>query len=146
MFREGGPFIATSLVRTDVTGAAAKELIGEIKRFPSEPSTDAELKMAKDASVQSLPGQFETTDSIAGSVSTIYLYDRPLDYYAALPAKYRVVSAADVARVAKEDIHPDHLIVVAAGDRAKIETQLKDAKLGPVEVRDIHGGMVTYKK
>jgi len=146
MFREGGPFIAGSLVRTDVTGPAAKEMIGEIKRFPTEPSTDAELKMAKDASVQSLPGQFETTDSIAGSVGSIYLYDRPLDYYAALPAKYRAVSAADVARVAKEDLHPDHLIIVAAGDRAKIESQLKDANLGPVEVRDINGAPVADKK
>jgi len=146
MYRDGGPFIAGSLVRTDVTGPAAKEMIGEIKRFPAEPSTDAELKMAKDASVQSLPGQFETTDSIAGSVASIYLYDRPLDYYAALPAKYRAVTAADVARVAKEDLHPDQLIIVAAGDRAKIETQLKDASLGPVEVRDINGALVTDKK
>ncbi len=145
-YREGGPFIASSLVRTDVTGAAAKELIGEIKRFPAEPSTEAELNMAKDASVQSLPGQFETTDSIAGSVSSIFLYDRPLEYYAALPAKYRAVSAADVARVAKEDIHPGQLIIVAAGDRAKIEPQLKDANLGPVEVRDINGALVTDKK
>ena len=141
-FREGGPFIASSLVRTDVTGPAAKELLGEIRRFPVEPSTEPELRMAKDSSIQSLPGQFETTSSIAGSMGSIFLYDRPLDYYATLPAKYRAVSATDVARVAKEDLHPGNLIIVAAGDRAKIEKQLKDADLGPVEVRDINGKLI----
>jgi len=145
-YRSGGPFYAGGLVRTDVTGPAAKELMGEITRFPSAPSTEAELKEAKDARVQSLPGQFETTDSIAGSMGSIFLYDRPLDYYATLPAKYRAVTADDVARVAKEDLHPGHLIIVAAGDRAKIEQQLKDANLGPVEVRDINGALVKDKK
>ena len=145
-YRGIGPFQAGGLVRTDVTGAAAKELMGEIKRFPSTPPTDAELNEAKVARIQSLPGQFETSSAIAGSIGSIFLYERPLDYYAALPAKYRSVTAADVARVAKEDVHPDELIIVAAGDRAKIEPQLKDAGLGPVEVRDIHGTLVTDAK
>jgi len=146
LYREGGPFVAGGLVRTDVTGPAAKELMFEIKRFPDNPPTEEELKQAKDARIQSLPGQFETTASIAGSMGGIFLYNRPLTYYATLPEKYRSVTAEGVARVAKEDIHPDALIIVAAGDRAKIEKQLKDADLGPVEVRDLQGNLVTDKK
>jgi zinc protease len=145
-YRSAGPFQAGGLVRTDVTGAAAKELMGEIRRFPTTPPTDAELNEAKVARIQSLPGQFETTYAIAGSMGSLFLYDRPLDYYATLAAKYRAVTSADVARVAKEYVHPDELIVVAAGDRAKIEPQLKDAGLGPVEVRDIHATLVTDAK
>jgi zinc protease len=145
-YRDGGPFQAGGLVRTDVTGPAAKELMSEITRFPDNPPTETELKEAKDARIQSLPGAFETTGAIAGSMGSIFLYNRPLDYYATLPEKYRSVTSADVARVAKQDLHPGHLIIVAAGDRAKIETQLKDANLGPVEVRDINGAVVTDKK
>jgi zinc protease len=146
LYRGGGPFLAGGLVRTDVTGPAAKELMTEIRRFPSTPPTEAELNEAKTARIQSLPGQFETTGSIASSMGSIFLYDRPLDYYATLPEKYRSVTAADVERVAKEDVHPDELIIVAAGDRTKIEPQLKDAGLGPVEVRDINGKLVTDAK
>ena len=72
----------------------------------------------------------------------IFLLDRPLDYYATLGDRYRAVTSADVAKVAKENVHPDQLIIVAAGDRAKIEQPLKDAGLGPVEVRDINGAIV----
>jgi zinc protease len=145
-YRSGGLFVAGGLVKTDVTGPAATQLIYEIKRFPDNPPTEAELNEAKVARVQSLPGQFETTGAIAGSMTSIFLYDRPLDYYATLPAKYAAVTAADVQRVAKEDVHPDQLIIVAAGDRAKIEPELKETKLGPVEVRDIQGKLVTDEK
>ena len=145
-YRMGGNFAAGGLVRTDITGPAAKELMYEIKRFPTTPPTEVELTAAKDARVQSLPGLFETDGAIAGSIGGIFLYNRPLDYFATLPAKYRAVTSADVERVAKQDIHPDQLIIVAAGDRAKIEPQLKEADLGSVEVRDINGKLVTDAK
>ena len=51
--------------------------------------------MARDASVQSIPAQFETTSATAAAVSTIFIYNRPLDYYAKLPDAYRKVTPAD---------------------------------------------------
>ncbi len=142
-YRSGGQFVAGGLVRTDVTAPAAKELMGEITRFPTSLPTETELNASKDALVQSLPGVFETTSAATGAMQSIFLYDRPLDYYAKLPERYRAVTADDVGRVAKEDLHPNQLIIVAAGDRSKIEPGLKDAGLGPVEVRDINGDLVT---
>jgi zinc protease len=50
-----------------------------------------------------------------------------------------------MARVAQQYLHPDQVILVTAGDRSKIEASLKDAGLGPVEVRDIEGKLVTDK-
>jgi zinc protease len=134
-YREGGTFIAGGLVRTDITGPAAKELLYEIQRFPANPPTADELKQAKDARIQSIPSLFETTAATATAISGIYVYNRPLDYYSMLPDKYRSVTAADVTRVAKDDVHPDNLIIVAVGDRSKIEAGLKETNLGPIEVR-----------
>lgn len=142
-FRAGGQFLAGGLVRTDVTAPAAKELMTEIRNFPSQPPTPEELNSAKTASIQSLPGSFETVGATANAMGSIFLYDRPLDYYATLPGKYAAVTADDVTRVVKADLHPDQLTIVAAGDRTKIEPGLKDAGLGPVEVRDINGAVVT---
>ncbi len=140
---DGGMFVAGGLVRTDVTAPAAKELMGEIRNFPAKPSTTDELAEAKEASVRSLPGRFETTSSIVRATDSIFLYGRPLDYYTKLPAKYQAVTQADIARVAQQYLHPDELVIVAAGDRTKIEPALKDAGLGSVEVRDINGKLVS---
>ncbi len=141
-YREGGPFIASSLVRTDITGLAAKEMMHEISTFAGNPPNEAELKMAKDASIRSIPGQFETTGATAGALQGIFLYNRSLDYYSTLPARYEAVTAADVARVAKEDVHPDHMVILVVGDRAKIEPQMKEVNLGPIEIRDGQGALV----
>ena len=142
VYREGGAFQAGGLVRTDVTAPAAKELMGEIRNFPTKPSTPEELAAAKEALIRSLPGSFETTGSITGALSSIFLYNRPLDYYAKLPAKYEAITGADISRAAQQYLHPDQLIIVTAGDRSKIEPGLKDAGLGTVEVRDITGKLV----
>jgi zinc protease len=145
-YRDGGDFYSGGLVRTDVTAAAAKELMTEIRNFPSHPSTPEELAAAKEASVRSLPGQFETTAATARAIDSIFVYNHPLDYYAVLPSKYESVTEADIERDAQQYVHPDQLILVAAGDRAKIELGLKDANLGPIEVRDIEGNLVTDSK
>jgi zinc protease len=145
-YRDGGLFQAGGLVRTDVTAPAAKELMGELQKFAAKPSSAEELAAAKEASVRSLPGRFETTSAVVRAMNGVFLYGRPLDYYAKLPIKYQAVTEADIARAAQEYLHSDQLVIVTAGDRAKIEPALKDAGLGPVEVRDIGGALVQDQK
>ena len=141
-YREGGAFYAGGLIKTDVTAPATQQLMLELKRIQSEPPSQAEVKEAKIARVQSLPGQFETTNATANAMAAIFLYKRPLDYYATLPAAYLAVTPLDVERVAKSDIHPDHLIIVAVGDRAKIEPALKELNLAPIELVDATGNPI----
>jgi zinc protease len=145
-YLDGGMFVAGGLVRTDVTAPAAKEMMKEIREFPTKPSTAEELAQAKEASIRGLPGQFETASSVVRAIDSIFVDGRSLDYFTNLPAKYEAVTEADIARVAQKYIHPDQLVIVTAGDRAKIEPGLKDAGLGPVEVRDISGKLVTDQK
>ena len=141
-YRQGGNFAAGGLVRTNITGEAAKELLYEIQRFPSAPPSEAELKAAKDARIQSIPAQFETSAATAAAIASLYITNRPLDYYSTLPDRYKSVTAADVTRVAKDDVHPDNLIILAVGDRAVIEPGLKADNLGPIEVRTPTGELV----
>ena len=61
-------------------------MMGEIRNFPSKPSTAEELAAAKEASMRSLPGRFETTGAVARALDEIFLNDRALDYFANLPA------------------------------------------------------------
>jgi hypothetical protein len=47
--------------------------------------------------------------------------------------------------MASKYIHPESSVVVGAGDRAKIEEQLKKLSIGTVEVRDYEGNPVIEK-
>jgi zinc protease len=140
--RDGGPFFTGGQVRTDVTAPAARELFAELERIHTDPATPAELKLAKDFSLHSLPGRFETAGDQTAQMAELFVYGLPNDYFQKLPASFEAVTPEAVAKAAHDYIHPDNLILVAVGDRSKIEADLEKLNLGPIEVRDESGELV----
>jgi zinc protease len=137
--RAPGPFIAVAGVRTDVTAPAVRETFNEIERIRRTVLTADELTMAKNAFSLSLAGRFETTGQTAQTVGELFVYDLPLNYYQLLPAKIDAVNATEVQRVAELYLRPEAMVVVAAGDKAKIEPELKKLNLAPISYRDYEG-------
>jgi zinc protease len=140
--RFGGPLYAGAQVRTDVTAPAAKELFSELDRITTDPPTAAELKLAQDSQMRSIPGQFETAKGTSRRMGQLFVYKLPDNYYATLPAELAQVKPQQVTQAAVDHIHPKQMIVVAVGDRAKIEPGLKELNLGPLEYRDASGNPV----
>jgi zinc protease len=132
-YRGTGPFIAGAQVRSDVTAPAAEQLFKELDGIHSRPLTDAELRLAKDSIIRSLPGNFESADSVNGQLADLWTFNLPIDYYTKLPAEIEGVTSADAQKAAAKYVRPENLLVIAVGDKAKIESGLKDLKLGPVE-------------
>lgn len=140
--RFGGPLYAGAQVRTDVTAPAAKELFSELERITTDPPTAAELKLARDSQMRSIPGEFETAKGTSQRMAGLFVYKLPDDYYATLSQRFAAVTPQQVTQAAIDHIHPKQMIVVAVGDRAKIEPGLKDLNLGPIEYRDAMGNPV----
>ena len=132
--RAVGPFLAGGAIRTDVTAPAVHELFKELARIREAELTADELQKAKDSFSKSLVGMFETTSDTASTIGGQFVFGLPLDYYRNLPAQIDKVTAADALRVAKQYINPNATVIVAVGDRAKIEPELKKLDLGPVNV------------
>ncbi len=140
--RVPGPFFIAAGVRTDATAPAISEIFKEVDRMQQEPITAQELALAKDSIARSLPGMFETTASTANSIGSLFVYGLPLDYYRDFPAKVDSVDASDVQQMAKEYLRPRRMVVVAVGDRAKIEPELKKLDLGATELRNFEGNVL----
>ncbi|HEY7055057.1 MAG TPA: hypothetical protein VH458_00965, partial [Vicinamibacterales bacterium] len=70
----------------------------------------------------------------ATSLSLLYVYGLPDDFYATYRDRVRAVTPADVKRVADKYIVPDKLTVVVIGDRKTIEAGMRALNLGPVSV------------
>jgi zinc protease len=135
VFRRGaGPFLAGGGVRTDVTAPAVVEILKEVRGMTEKPLSDDELKLSKDALARSVPANFETSDSAARSFAGLYVYDLGLDYYAKYPERTDAVSSEQALAAARKYLQPDKLIVIAVGDRAKIEPALNRLNPGAVEV------------
>jgi zinc protease len=136
--RAAGHFQVGSGVRTDVTGPAVTEILNELKGVLDKPLSGEELTIAKDGLSNSLPGAFETTLNAVQNYSNVFTYDLGLDYYANYAEQVRAVTLAQTAAAAQKYIVPNRMVIVAVGDRAKIEPELKKLNM-PIEYRDREG-------
>ena len=121
------------------------EIMKEVRAIREHPLTAAELETARNAQVLSLPGHFDTIEGISASLAGLFAYDLPLDYYSTLAQQFAAVTAEQVQAVAQKYLVPEKLVVVAVGDRKKIEPQLRKLKLGPIEVRDTDGTLPQFR-
>lgn len=133
-YRRGvGPFISGGGMRTDSTAPAAAEIFKEIERIRQSEVTADELKRSKDSFSKSLVGNFDGAESVSSTIGLQFVFGLPLAYYRDLPARIEKVTAADALSVAKQYLHPEQMMVVAVGDRAKIEPGFKALNVGEVK-------------
>jgi zinc protease len=137
--RAAGPFQVASGVRTDVTGPAVTEIFKEVRGMVDRPVSDDELKKAKDSLSNSLPGAFESSANAVSNFSNVFIYDLGLDYYTRYAEQVNAVTPDQTLAVARKYLVPGSMVVVAVGDKAKIEPQLKKLNLGAMETRDTEG-------
>jgi zinc protease len=111
------------------------EVLKEIRRMADAPMSADELTLARDSIVRGLPSDFETGGSTVSTLTGLFVYNLGLDYYTRFPAAINAVTAEQAQAAARRYLDPSKLIVVAVGDRAKIEGGLGRLNLGAVEVR-----------
>jgi zinc protease len=110
-------------------------MMKEVDGMKEKPVTDQELKLAKESIARSLPALFETSESTAGTVANLFLFDQAPDYYQSLPERLNGMTAAEVFDATRRHLSPENMRIIAVGDRAKIDGQIKALKLGPVTYR-----------
>jgi zinc protease len=136
------PFVAVAPVQTDKTKESVAEVLKELRGIRGEkPVSAEELRTAQDSLVLTLPGEWETSGAVAGSLAEIVRFGFDDRYYDGYSAKVRAVTLADVADAARV-VQPDRLVWVVAGDRAKIEAGLRELALGEVKGIDADGNVL----
>jgi zinc protease len=137
--RAPGPFQVGSGIRTDVTGPAIQEIFKEIRGMVAGPLSQDELQKAKDALSNSLPSAFESSANAVNNFANVFIYDLGLDYYTQYAQQVNAVTSQQALDVARKYLVPENMVVVAVGDRVRIEPELRRLNLGTIEVRDAEG-------
>jgi zinc protease len=139
-----GPFVASASVKADTTSASVAELFKEERAIEDGLVSPEELAGAKQSLELALPARFESVDSLTQALADLVVYDLPADEYSTRPARIEKVTAEDVRKAAKAHLHSNRVRVIVVGDRAKLEPTFEPLHLGPVEVRDAYGDLVTH--
>lgn len=129
--RGAGPFVVSTAVRSDVTAAAAANVVSEIDRLRAEPVSADELSLATSYLGGVFPIKYETTDAIARALGALVVYGLPLDYFDRYRDQIRGVTRDDVLAVAQRHLHPGALQLVVVGDPA-VREALAGMAFGPL--------------
>jgi zinc protease len=136
--RQGaGPFTAQAGVVTAKTDSSLVEFFHELNRIRTEPIPAEELEKAKRYVALGFPQSLETTQDVAGNLSSLVTYGIDPSFLGSYVRNVMAVSADDVKRAADQYVRPGNAVVVVVGDRAQIEAGIRALNLGPVEIKDV---------
>jgi zinc protease len=133
--RDGGLFSIGAAVPPQQARAAVEGIRENLRALQARPPAPAELERAKRVLVQTLPLTFETRANWAGQWLVAQFYGLPADFFRSNRQRMGAVTAADVQRAARLDLHPDRLMIVAAGPGVAVGKALEG--LGPLEVVEV---------
>lgn len=134
------PFITIAPVQTDKTREAMAEMDKEFRDIVgNRPVTPDELAKIQANETLSLPGSRETLNSVGQSIIDLVQFGLPDDYYQTYAGKVRALKPSDVDAAAQEVVHPDNMVWVVVGDRAKIEAGVRQLNLGEVQFLNAEG-------
>jgi zinc protease len=136
-------FLAFAPVQTDKTNESLAEMNKELHAFAAaKPVTDTELQAAVSNRTMSLPGSRESLRSVVSAVQEMVEFGYPDDYFDTYAAKVRNLRTADIQDAARSVLHPDNLIWIVVGDRAKVESGIRELNIGEMHLIDADGNAV----
>jgi zinc protease len=127
-------------VRSEVTGAAMREIISELDAVSGDrPLTEEEVVIARDAESNTFPESFETPGRIAAALAQMAIFRLPDDYFAHFVDRLDATSPAEVAQAMSLLIERQAVVVLVVGDRQVIEPKLKEAGFKTIVFVDTDG-------
>jgi zinc protease len=128
-----GPFVVDTAVATESTGAAVREVLGELRRIREEPVEPDELSETLSYMIGVYPYTLQTMGDVAKRLEILSVYGLPDDYYDTYVDRLAAVTREDLLAAAQQHLHPDHIAIVAVGPADVLVPQLEG--LGEVTVR-----------
>jgi zinc protease len=86
-----------------------------------------------------LPGRFETSSAVLGSIASSARYGRDLDYASTLTDRYQALELDDLRDAAEDIINPDALVWIIVGDLAQIREQVEALDIAELEIWNENG-------
>jgi zinc protease len=137
--RQAGPFAVSTAVRSDITDAAAHEVLLEIDRIRAEAIAPSELSLATSYLDGVFPIRFETTSAIAAALAVLAIHALPDDYYDRYRSHVRAITTEQILEAARRHLHPDSLQMVVVGDPAAVRAPLEAMNFGALTLYDALG-------
>ncbi len=130
--RSQGPFRVSTFTEVASVRRALDLLLGELERGRTQPPAESELSWARTLTVGRFSMGLETSDAVIEGLVDLEVYGLPRDSLDTFRTRVRALTEAEVAKAARDHLHPERTAIVLVGPAAELLPQLEG--LGPVEV------------
>ncbi|MBA4148181.1 MAG: insulinase family protein [Verrucomicrobia bacterium] len=138
------PFLVVAPVQTDKTKESIIEINKELRGIlGQQPITSEEVNKAQQNQTLKLPGTWETISRVESSVAEIVRFGLPDKYFETYADKVLALDQAALQKSAAKVIQPDQLTWVVVGDRAKVESGLRELGFGEIRLIDADGNILS---
>jgi len=141
--RSQASWVLRANLRSEATTSGLAALLQQIAGLRQAPLAEGDLLRARNAGLLALPGEFDTNDAITMRLARAWSLNLPPDHHANWPRRLAAVGADDAQAVARARLAPQELTLVAVGDLARLRAAVQALGLGPVEVRDARGALLS---
>lgn len=119
-----GRFMSGAGVKRSTTADAVREILKEIKTYRDKGVTDAEVTFLKQSLGQSDALKYETPSQKLGFLAEILLFDLADNYTDEQAKILTAIDKAELNELAKKHLNIDEMVIVIAGDKAKLKDDL----------------------
>lgn len=130
--RHPGPFVVSTFTRVHEVRRVLDLTLEELERMQQDPPSEDELAAARALLVGRFSLGLETSAAVLGALVNLEVYRLPPDSLDTYRGRIRATTTEDTARMARQLLHPDRLVIVLVGPAEALRPQLE--QLGPVEV------------
>jgi predicted Zn-dependent peptidase len=132
-----GYFFAVASTGPENTVKATREMIKQIKSMQTDLPTEVEMDKGKSGYLNSFVFNFDSKREVVGRMMTYDFYGLPEDFLQQEKNRIENVTPEDVMAAAKNNLKPDQMIVLVAGNAEEFDLPLDSLGLGPAEKIDI---------
>jgi zinc protease len=141
-FRQSSPWVAGGSVQTDVTKESVVETLKEFADIGgARPVSGQELSDAQEGLLRGFPAGFERSGQVLAQLVQLVAHDLPDDYFETVRGGISGVTSDALEQTAASQVRPQSLTVLVVGDRAVVESGLRELEL-PLVVLDAEGHVV----
>jgi zinc protease len=133
---EKSALVTSVAVGTGMTDTAVTTMLKVFRDLKlDKPVTEAELDFGKRNLIGSLPGSMEKLDALGDNVLSSIRDRLPAGYLNTWITRVNALTVADVRAAAAKYLDPEHMAIIVAADRAKVEAGLRATGI-PVVIVD----------
>lgn len=130
-----GVFYVGCQTKSESTVYAIRAMTEEVKKMTASEVTDEELAIARESYLNSFVFNFDTKGEIVNRLMTYEYFGYPLDFLQKTKDSVEKVTKQDILRVAKKNLKPDKMQILAVGRPQDFDEPL--SVLGPMREIDI---------